>query len=275
MFHEKDGGVMGALRSVRRTFVAAFFALLLAAAVVVAAGPVAGSVGSKPVRVRAFSAPVHDVAGQLQRIWDARLAGTMMVFGDSITARFNDVSGDDLQGYWSMVADEVGAEPWVKAEGGAGFVNPGLVGCTGHTLGEQLADPQVQAMVRDAGAILVEGGRTDTQTCRKGGGYDPVSTRQLRRSANRFFAQLAALRGADDRCTFVLTPWGPAGLAENRERVTGVVSETAERHGFTYVGTTGLLTEDNTMDDRVHPTVWGNHNLANAVLDAGAARSCF
>ena len=59
----------------------------------------------------------------------------------------------------------------------------------------------------------------------------------------------------------MLVPWGPAGLAENRDRVTGVVSDAAEKHGFTFVDTTGLLTEDNTMEDRVHPTVWGNRNL--------------
>ena len=193
----------------------------------------------------------------------------------SITARFNDVSGDELQGYWSMVADRVGAEPRVHAEGGSGFVNPGLAGCTGHTLGEQLADPRVQAMVRDAGALLVEGGRTDTQTCHRGGGYDLIPNKKLRREANRFFSQLAALRGAADRCTFVLTPWGPAGLDANRERVTKVVSETAAKHGFTFVDTTGLLTDHTTMEDRVHPTVRGNQRLADAVLDAGGARSCF
>lgn len=266
---------MGTLRSVRRTFYVAFVALLFSAAVVAAAGPVAGSVDSKPVRVRAVTAPMYAAAQQLQAAWDARLADTVMVFGDSITARFNDRTGDELQGYWSMVADELGAEPRVHAEGGSGYVNPGLAGCTGHTLVEQLADPRVSALVADAGAVLVEGGRTDTQTCAADGGYDLIPSKKLRKAANRFFARVADLRGAGDECTFVLVPWGPAGLEENRLRVTRVVYEVATKYGFTFVWTEGTLTEDTTIEDRVHPTVWGNRNLADRVLDAGGARECF
>jgi hypothetical protein len=266
---------MGTLRSARRTFVASFVALLACAGVVAAAGPVAGSVGSKPVEVRAATAPMSLAAQQLTSAYDARLARTLMVFGDSITARFNDTTGDDLQGFWSMLADDLGVEPRVQAEGGSGFVNPGLVGCTGHTLGQQLGLSGVPTLVAGAGAVVVEGGRTDTQTCAEGGGYDPVSNKRLRKAANRFFERVAALRGADDECTFVLVPWGPAGLDANRERVTTVVSEVATKYGFTFVWTNGLLTEDTTMEDRVHPSYWGNRNLANAVLDAGGMSTCF
>ena len=74
---------MGALRSVRRTFVAGFFALLLGAAGLAAAGPVSGSVGPEPVKVRSVTVPMRDLALSLQGVWDARLAHTLMVFGDS------------------------------------------------------------------------------------------------------------------------------------------------------------------------------------------------
>lgn len=266
---------MGTLRSVRQTFVAAFVALLVTAGLVIVAGPVAGSVGGKPVKVRIATGSVFDVAlAQLRAAWEARLADTLMVFGDSITARFNDKTGNDLQGYWSMVADEVDAEPRVHAEGGSGFVNPGLVGCSGHTLGQQLAKPLASKMVADAGAVLIEGGRTDTQTCAEDGGYELIPSKRLRKATNRFFARVAELRGAGDACTFAMVPWGPAGLDENRERVTSLVAEVAEKYGFTFVWTTGLLTEETTLEDRVHPSYWGNRNLANAVLDGGG-RSCF
>ena len=87
---------------------------------------------------------------------------------------------------------ELGVRARVRAEGGAGFVNPGLVGCAGHTFAEQLSAPLVAEAVAGAGAVVIEGGRTDTQTCRKGGGYDLIPQEQLRASVESFMAEVAA-----------------------------------------------------------------------------------
>ena len=153
-------------------------------------------------------------------------------------------------------------------------MNPGLVGCSGHTFAQQLSAPLVAEAVAGAGVVVIEGGRTDTQTCRKGGGYDLVPDRQLRASVESFMAEVAALRGAD-ACTMVVVPWGPAGLAENRDRVTALVREAAYRHGFTFVDTAGLLTRDTTMEDGVHPNRAGNEALARAITRQGRLRTCF
>lgn len=205
---------------------------------------------------------------------DEEHANSIVVFGDSISARYNDLSGDELQGFWSMVADEVGAEPQVRAQGGAGYVNPGLVGCTGLTFGGQLALPDVSRAVVSAGVVIVEGGRTDTQTCRRGGGYDLVPTAQLRRAVEALLTEVERLRGANDACTLVVVPWGPKG-PENRDRITRVVANATARHGFTFVDTLGLLTEDLTIEDRVHPTRKGSRVLARAILDRSPVRACF
>lgn len=205
----------------------------------------------------------------------ARLARTLMVFGDSISARFNNRGGHAEQGFWSMVAHELGARPEVRAEGGAGFVNPGLVGCTGSTFAQQLARPGVAEVVAGAGAVIIEGGRTDTQTCRPGGGYDLVPNRQVRRAAEAFMAQVQQLRGPDRSCTIVVVPWGPAGRMDNRDRITRVVRAAATRHGFTFIDTLGLLTEHTTVGDGVHPTRAGNQALTQAILDQSRAEGCF
>ncbi|WP_460712105.1 SGNH/GDSL hydrolase family protein [Nocardioides dilutus] len=204
-----------------------------------------------------------------------RLARTLMVFGDSISARFNNRGGDAAQGFWSMVAHELGARPEVRAEGGAGFVNPGLVGCTGSTFAQQLARPGVAEVVAGAGAVIIEGGRTDTQTCRPGGGYDLVPNQQVRRAAESFMAEIQRLRGPDRTCTIVVVPWGPAGRMDNRDRITRVVRDAATRHGFTFIDTLGLLTETTTLEDGVHPTRKGNKALTQAILDQSRAEGCF
>lgn len=260
--------------------IAALVAFGLAAAGVVVMVPAASS---SPRFVG--SAPTPEVVGQVvaQVVADraaesrtqARRAQTLLVFGDSISARFNDRAGDPEQGFWSMVAHELGARPRVRAEGGAGFVNPGLVGCTGNTFADHLAQPHVAEVVAGAGAVIIEGGRTDTQTCRRGGGYELVPNREVRREVESFMAEIQRLRGAGDACTIVVVPWGPKGLADNRDRITRVVHKAASRHGFTFVDTLGLLTEGTTIEDGVHPTRAGNKDLTQAILDQSAVEGCF
>ena len=128
---------------------------------------------------------------------------------------------------------------------------------------------------REAGAVIIEGGRTDTQTCDGDGGFDLVPDQRLRRAAERFMAKVERLRGPRAACTFVVTPWGPRGLMSNRDRVNGVMRETAARHGFTFIETIGLLTEATTIKDRVHPNRAGNLDLTREFLRQSDIEDCF
>jgi hypothetical protein len=267
--------------TVSRRLVAAALALGMAGAISLGTGMANGSKSPSSVDAASADTAVATLVNEPNEPNEAddaptpvELHGrTLVVFGDSISARFNDVPGDDLQGFWSMAAHDLGVRPEVRAEGGAGYVNRGLVGCTGHTFGDQLASPGVSEMVAGAGLVVVEGGRTDTQTCRKGGGYDLVSTARLRRGVHSFLAEVQRLRGGPDACTVVVLPWGPKG-PDNRDRVTRVVRNATQKYGFTFIDTLGLLTEGNTIEDRVHPDRDGNRAIADALLDQSAARAC-
>jgi lysophospholipase L1-like esterase len=200
-------------------------------------------------------------------------AGTLMVIGDSLSRTFNDKPGSLRQGFWSMLAKEVGARPRLAAQGGAGFVKPGLTRCKGRTFAEQLARDVVRRRVVNADALIIEGGRNDTRTCH-GRGFVDVTTEQLRAEVNAFMDQVEALRGGSDDCTIVITPWGPKGPDERR-RITPVVHRAAKRHGFHFVDTVGLISGTNAADDGVHPTHSGNVALTDAILRHSFARACF
>ncbi len=201
-----------------------------------------------------------------------RGANTLLVIGDSITSRFNDKRGAKNQGFWSILADSVGAKPKTYAQGGAGFVNPGLVRCKGYNFSQQVARPAVREMVIAAGALVIEGGRNDTRTCVKGG-YADVSNAKLKRAVNSFMRQIRALRGRDD-CTIVLLPWGPRG-EENRDRITPIIRKAARKQGFTFVNTMGLITKQRALADKVHPNRAGNVALSKRILAKSFARACF
>jgi hypothetical protein len=265
-------------RRVTAIALAATVAWVLAVGVLIATVPAAQSSTQSATRY-ASSAPevvfrtmVDSATKALARV---RYARTMVVFGDSVTARYNHRAGDPEQGFWSMLAHQLGARPEVRAEGGSGFVNPGEVGCVGNTFGDQLARPAVARAVAGAGAVVIEGGRTDTQTCRPGGGYDLIPNGQVRASVDAFMSEVRRLRGGDPACTVVVVPWGPAGLADNRDRISRVVRRAAVRHGFTFVDTLGLLTEATTIEDRVHPTRAGNEDLTRAILEQSDVEGCF
>lgn len=229
---------------------------------------------------RISSAPVPGAAVRVAGVAERRLervilASTLAVFGDSVTARYNDVLGHEEQGFWSMAARRVRAEPRIWAEGGSGFVNPGLGKCVGHTFAGQLARPGVAGIVARSGAVIIEGGRTDSQTCRPGGGYDRISDERLRAAAEAFMAKVERLRGPRAACTFVLAPWGPNGSTTNRDRVNGAIREIASRHGFTFIETAGLLTEATTIEDGIHPNRQGNRDLTREILRQSDIEGCF
>ena len=198
---------------------------------------------------------------------------SLMVIGDSLARAYGDQAGSPREGFWSMVAREVRAEPRVVAQGGSGFVKPGLSRCKGRNFLEQLSRPSVRERFAQAGAVIVEGGRNDTRVCTGHGHFSHVSTAELRRAVDAFMDEAQQLRGKDD-CTIVVTPWGPKG-ADERARITPVIRRSARRHGFTFVDTVGLLDERTTQADGVHPNRAGNRAVSDAILSDSFARACF
>jgi hypothetical protein len=196
----------------------------------------------------------------------------LMVIGDSIARAYDDQPGSVRQGFWSMVADEIDAQPKLAAQGGAGFVKPGLSRCKGRTFAQQLTRPKVRHLVANAGAVIIEGGRNDTRTCHRRGFAD-VTTEQLRAAVETFMDEIALLRRHSTGCTLVVTPWGPKG-EKQRSRITPVIRRAARSHGFDFIGTAGLLNQANTIDG-IHPQRAGNVALTKKILRRGFARTCF
>jgi hypothetical protein len=203
---------------------------------------------------------------------EADADATLMVIGDSIARAYDDKPGSVRQGFWSMIADEIHAQPKMAAQGGAGFVKPGLSRCKGRTFTQQLERPKIRNLVERAGVLIIEGGRNDTRTCHRRGFAD-VTTEQLEAAVDGFMNQVAALRAEAQGCTLVVTPWGPKGQRQ-RSRITPVIREAARSHGFDFIGTTGVLNQDNTIDG-IHPERAGNEALTREILRRGFARTCF
>lgn len=195
----------------------------------------------------------------------------LFVIGDSIARAYDNKPGSVRQGFWSMLANEIDAQPKMAAQGGAGFVKPGLSRCKGRTFAQQLARPKIRDLVANAGVLIIEGGRNDTRTCHKRGFAD-VTTEQLRAAVDEFMREAAALRAGSSGCTLVVVPWGPKGQ-EQRSRITPVIEKSAKQHGLDFIDTTGVLNIENTSDG-VHPDLAGNVALTQEILRRGIARKC-
>ena len=205
------------------------------------------------------------------RAMEVHSEDTLMVIGDSIARAYVDQPGSERQGFWSMLAREIDARPKMAAQGGAGFVKPGLSRCKGRTFTQQLARPKIRDLVSNAGVLIIEGGRNDTRTCHKRGFAD-VTTEQLRAAVDQFMSEAAALRAGSAGCTLVVVPWGPKGQKE-RTRITPVIKESARNHGLHFIDTHGVLNYENTSDG-VHPDLAGNVALTQQILRRGIARKC-
>jgi len=231
-------------------------ALIVASPAIPVSSESANSVAPFPPQPEAMSAPSED---------------TLMVIGDSIARAYDNKPGSVRQGFWSMLANEIDAQPKMAAQGGAGFVKPGLSRCKGRTFTQQLARPKIRDLVANAGVLIIEGGRNDTRTCHKRGFAD-VTTEQLRAAVDEFMREAAALRAGANGCTLVVVPWGPKGQ-EQRSRITPVIKKSAKDHGLAFIDTTGVLNIENTSDG-VHPDLAGNVALTQQILRRGIARKC-
>lgn len=186
---------------------------------------------------------------------------TMFVFGDSITARYNNTAGSSNQGWWSMAAAKINLTPVTSAISGTGFIRKGY-DCTAPNYGGRLANATVKKQVANAKIVVIEGGRNDYHMCLadKSSAYTDKAT--VDDWSRRFFDGVKR-NHPDTSSIYVLTPWGPALSQYNW--IVPIVKQQAIAHGFHWVDTTGVLTASNTVDG-THPNLQGNKDLANALL---------
>lgn len=184
----------------------------------------------------------------------------IVVVGDSITANYNDKSGDKRQGWWSIVGHRYGAKVRTYAQRGSGYLRPGL-GCKG----DRFVDRGRVFIDKPPSFLIVEGGRNDWATCEHGHlAVAPDSV--VRQAVDRYLETLKSYLPRSTRIIVIGPPWGPLD-PENGARVTRIVESAAKRHGLQFVSMTGALTRDRVVDG-VHPNHAGSQAIAARVIKA-------
>lgn len=184
----------------------------------------------------------------------------IVVVGDSITARYNDVPGDEKQGWWSIVGRHFKAEVTTYAQSGSGYLRPGNV-----CLGNRFIDRQAAYTSEPPSLFIVEGGRNDWIDC-VGGQYVRASDSAIEHAVDTYLSTLQTFLPRSTRIIVLGPPWGPAD-ADQRDRVTSIIESVAKAHGIDFIPTTGSLTADGVLDG-VHPNREGSVAIANHVIEA-------
>lgn len=189
---------------------------------------------------------------------------SVMVVGDSITSWYSDEDGSPSQGWWSILARNLGASSIrTSAEGGSG-VNVRGNGCRGTTFGERLG------AIRRVDILIVEVGRNDYKKCADDPSYRPGPSDPQSlgiESYTRALSARVAELGMSPRQVWFVTPWGtrdPSWIEPVQLAVR--TAATAQEAGFGFIQTP-LLTDPYTIDG-VHPNRAGNDVLAWAVQTA-------
>jgi len=183
----------------------------------------------------------------------------LVVVGDSITARYNDISGDANEGWWSMVGHEMGYTPVKVAVSGVGFMRK-QPDCSGIRFGGMLS----QVIAEQPDILIIAGGRNDWRDCASS---SHASEAKVRDHAFRYFRALNArlgLMGITSDDVYMMSPWGAA--ASSHMWIRSVVKDEGERFGFTWIPTSYLQDGHGWSVDRTHPTLAGNVELKRRVL---------
>jgi len=184
---------------------------------------------------------------------------SLVVIGDSITARYNDEPGHLDQGWWSVVARHYRADVRTYAQNGSGYLRPGLA-CTGDRFRDR-----VPAFLGPAPSVfIIEGGRNDWAKC-VDGSFRTATDAEIRAAVNEYMDIVDHLMPATTR-VLVVTPCGPRQPIEQM-RVIPIIRTAAVDHGFEFVDTTGVLGPDAVVDG-VHPNRAGNLAIADRVIAA-------
>jgi lysophospholipase L1-like esterase len=184
----------------------------------------------------------------------------IVVVGDSITARYNDVPGDQRQGWWSIAGRRFDATVTTYAQSGSGYLRPGAA-CTGNRFIDR---PDAYAGPAPS-LFIVEGGRNDWAVCRNGR-HVTATDAQIDHAVGRYLDTLQAFLPSSTRILVLGPPWGPVDPA-NRKRVTAIIRAQAAGHGIEFVDTSGTLTADRVVDG-VHPNRAGSQAIARRVIAA-------
>ncbi len=184
----------------------------------------------------------------------------IVVVGDSITARYNDVPGDADQGWWSIVGRHYGADVRRYAQSGSGYLRPGLF-CEGDRFRERLgaftgAPPSI---------FIIEGGRNDWATCRDGR-FRPSTDAEVAAAVDQYLDLVTEMLPAQTRVVVLAPPWGPRQRIEGL-RVTSIIRSAVAQHGAEFVDTTGTLGPLEVVDG-IHPNRAGSLAIADRVIAA-------
>lgn len=184
----------------------------------------------------------------------------IVVVGDSITARYNDVPGHAMQGWWSVVGRHYDAKVTTYAQSGSGYLRPGKQ-CTGN----RFIDRQ-RAFTGEAPSLLIiEGGRNDWAACVEGH-LVTSSDEAVEHAVDTYLGTLITFLPRSTRIIVMGPPWGPTD-PQNGERVTRIIEAVTAKHGLEFIPTTGALTRSE-VTDGVHPNRAGSVAIADRVISA-------
>ncbi len=192
--------------------------------------------------------------------FETRSADDIVVVGDSITARYDDVAGSPDQGWWSFVGRHARARVDTYAQSGSGYLRPGAR-CSGTTFAERTA-----AFDRPAPAMfIIEGGRNDWAACRDGQ-VTPATNAEIVAAVRGYLRLVDDTLPPSTRVIVMGPPWGPLQPVE-RVLVTNIVRQGADRYGFEFIDTAGTLPAEHVLDG-VHPNRAGNIAIARRVISS-------
>lgn len=195
----------------------------------------------------------------VQRVTAAASNPRIAVFGDSISARYNDKPGNSRQAWWSIVGRHYKIGVKTFAQSGSGYVRDGRR-CTGNRFGDR-----VDAVARSSPRIvIVEGGRNDWAYC-TGRALSETSNAQVKAAVDRFLTKLK--RALPTTKIYVLgPPWGTRD-ASQRSRINSIIKSSAKRHQMLFIDTQGVFEGKRTLDG-THPNRVGSKALGNRVIEA-------
>ncbi len=196
----------------------------------------------------------------IQRVSASASAPTVAVLGDSITARYNNESGSQGQGWWSFVGKRYGVKVDTFAESGSGFQRPGNL-CQGTTFGQRI-DKLIAARPK---VVFVEGGRNDWARCHNHR-LVIATDAQIATGVNSVLGRLRSDLPFRTKFFVLGPPWGPRDMAQ-RDRVTEIVRTSAVAHGMTFISTTGAFNRSRVLDG-THPNRKGSIALGEVVIKA-------
>jgi lysophospholipase L1-like esterase len=235
---------------------------LSAVAMLVALAPVALAASDDP------SAPASTPASAT--LAPALQVGpSITVVGDSLTSWFRDEPGSVSQGWWSMLARDLGASSITTyAEGGSGMNIRGN-NCHGTTFGQRLG------ALQKVDFLIIQGGRNDTSGCAGEGHKVPLTVAQQKGGIQRYLARLGKrvdALGIPRSHVLVVSPWGKSDRVRGY-RIQGYLRLFSNRNheGFTYVETK-TLPSSQTLDNK-HPNRIGSRYLADTMKRAITALS--